>query len=105
MLQFTPSWVGVLTLVVTVILPILTGWATKSIASPGKRAVVLAVLSAVAGFGAELLNALVNNLPYDAFQGGLTAFTAFIIAIALHFGFWKPIGASAKVKDTGGFIG
>lgn len=104
MLQFAFSWVGILTLVVTVILPILTGLVTTRLTSSGKKAVVLALLSALTGFGAELLNALTNGQVYDVFTGLLTAFTAFLIAVALHFGFWKPVGASEAAQSVGGFV-
>jgi hypothetical protein len=104
MLQFTASLVGILTLIVTVILPILTGFVTTRMTSPGKKAVVLALLSAITGFGAELLNALANHLAYNVFTGLLTFLTAFLIAVALHFGFWKPVGVSGAAQDVGGFI-
>lgn len=104
MLQFDPSWVGVLTLVVTVVLPLVTGLATTRLTSGGKKAVTLALLSALTGFGAELLNALVNATPYNVFTGLLTFLTAFLIAVGLHFGFWKPVGASDAAQGVGGFV-
>jgi hypothetical protein len=104
MIQFTLTWIGILTLVVNDVLPIITGLATTRLTSPAKKAIVLALLSAITGFGAELLNALVNHTVYDAGAGLLTAFTAFIIAVALHFGFWKPVGAAAAAQSTPGFI-
>lgn len=104
MLQFSFSWIGVLTLVVTVILPILVGLATTRLTSPGKKAVVLAILAALTGFLAELLNALVTGTSYDLFVGLITAFTAFLIAVAMHFGLWKPVGAAARAQAVGGFV-
>jgi small basic protein len=104
MLQFTFSWVGILTLVVTVILPVLTGLVTTKLTSPGKKAIVLALLAAITGFGSELLNALTTNTAYDVFAGLLTFITAFVIAVALHFGFWKPVGTTDAAQSTPGFI-
>ena len=104
MLEFTFSWVAILALVVSVILPILVGLVTTRVASSRTRAIALALLAAVTGFGTELLNALVNALPYDLFAGLVLAVTAFLIAVALHFGFWKPVGVSEAAINTGGFI-
>lgn len=104
MLQFTYSWIGVLTLVVTVVLPIITGLITTRVTGSGVKAVVLALLSAITGFGSELLNALVTATPYDVFTGLLTAFTAFLIAVAMHFGLWKPTGVSAKAQGDKGLL-
>ena len=101
MLQFIPDWVGVLTLVVSVILPVLVGLVTKVVTRPGVKAVLLALLSAVTGFGGELLNALVNQSPYNLFVGLITFITAFIIAVALHYGLWKPTGVSASAQRVG----
>jgi hypothetical protein len=104
MLQFTFSWIGILTLVVSVVLPVLVALVTTRITSPGKKAVTLAFLSALTGFGAELLNALTNNTAYDVFTGLLTFVTAFIIGVALHFGLWKPTGVASTVQGSTGII-
>jgi hypothetical protein len=52
----------------------------------------------------ELLNALQEGVPYDVFAGLVTAITVFIIAVALHFGLWKPTGVAAKVQGETGLI-
>jgi peptidoglycan/LPS O-acetylase OafA/YrhL len=101
MLQFVPSWVGILTLVVSVILPALVGLVTKVVTSPNKKAIILTLLSALTGFGGELLNALVNHTAYNVFAGIITFVTAFIIGVAVHFGFLKPTGISTKLQAVG----
>jgi hypothetical protein len=98
---FAPSWVQLLTLLVTVVLPILVGLVTQRETNSGRKAVILAVLSAVTGFGSELLSALVQGQTYDAAAGLFTAVTALIVAIALHFGIYKPTGIAGKAQDVG----
>lgn len=104
MLTFVFSWVTLLTLVVGTVLPVLVALVTTRVTSSGKKAVLLAVLSAVAGLLSELLNALQAGVPYDVFAGLVTAVTVFIIAVALHFGLWKPTGVAAKVQGETGLI-
>ena len=104
MLQFDFSWVGILTLVVSVVLPVLVGLVTTRFTDPAKKAITLAGLSAVTGFGTEALNALTTGTAYNVFTGILTALTAFIIGTALHYGFWKPTGISAQVQGETGLI-
>lgn len=101
MIQFMPSWVGLLTLVVSVVLPVLVGLVTQVKTNPTLKAVLLVVLAAVTGFLSELLNALVTGSVYDIFTGLITFITALIIGIALHFGFWKPTGVTDAVQRVG----
>jgi small basic protein len=86
------SWVQLLTLLVSVILPILVALSTNRLASPGLKAVVLALLAAVVGFLSELLDALVDNTSFDLGTAVMSWVTAFIIAVASHYGLLKPTG-------------
>jgi divalent metal cation (Fe/Co/Zn/Cd) transporter len=104
MIEFTFSWVAILTLLVSTILPILVGLVTKVVTSAAKKATLLALLSAATGLGSELLNALTSHTAYDLFVGLVTFVTVFIVGVALHYGFWKPTGvalAAQKVGDSG----
>lgn len=105
MLTFTFSWVLVLTLLVSTVLPVLVALVTSRVTSSGKKAVALAVLSAITGFLSELLAALEAGAPYDIFTGLVTAVGVFIVAVALHFGLWKPTGVASKVQGDRGLIG
>ena len=105
MLSFQFDWVLLLSIVVTALLPIITAWVTTAVASPRTKAIVLAALSAITGFGAELLNALQTGTAYEVFGGLLNAFVVFVVAVATYFGFWRATQVPAKVNATGGFIG
>jgi hypothetical protein len=100
-IAFAPTWVQLVTLIVTVVLPLLVGVVTTRETNSGRKAVYLAVLSAVAGFGSELLNALSTGQTYDAAAGLFVAVTSLIVAIALHFGVWKPTGLAAAAQKLG----
>ena len=102
MISFTIDWVLVLTFVTAILLPLLVGLVTKLATKPGVRAVLLALLSAVAGLLAELLNALTSGTPYDLGTALFTWVGVFVVAVATHFGVWKPTGVSEKAKAVGG---
>jgi hypothetical protein len=104
MLTFIFSWVTLLTLIVGTVLPVLVALVTTRVTSSGKKAVLLAVLSAITGLLSELLNALQAGVSYDLFAGLVTAVTVFIVAVALHFGLWKPTGVAAKVQGDKGLV-
>lgn len=90
------TWVQMLTLLVSLVLPMLVALATTRLAAPRLKAVVLAVLAAVTGFLSELLDALVNGTAYDLGAAFSTWTYAFILAVAAHFGLLKPAGVTGS---------
>jgi hypothetical protein len=86
-------------LLVSTILPIVVGLVTTRVTHSGVKAVLLAVLSAVTGLLTELLASVNAGQPYDLGTGLVLAITAFLVAVALHYGLWKPTTVSAKVQD------
>lgn len=98
---FSFSGWQVVGLLVSTILPLIVGLVTKAVTRPGVKAVTLAALSAVTGLGSEALAAHSAGVDYDLGQGILLAFTAFIVAVGMHYGLWKPTTATAKVQAIG----
>lgn len=90
------SWVQLLTLLVSVILPILVALTTNRLASPGLKAVVLALLAALVGFLSELLDALTDHTAFDVGAAVLSWVTVFIVAVASHYGLLKPVGLTGS---------
>lgn len=90
----------VLGLLVSTVLPILVGLVTTRVTHPGIKAVLLAALAAVTGLGAELMAAVQAGVAYDLGTGLLLALGAFLVAVAMHFGLWKPTTVSAKAQDV-----
>ena len=87
-------------LLVSTVLPILTGLVTTRVTSPRFKAIILAAMAAVTGLLTELLASINAGSVYDLGNGLFLALTAFLIATAMHFGLWKPTQVSAKVQDV-----
>jgi hypothetical protein len=98
--EFDAGFVQVLYMVVTILLPILVGLVTKQSWSSGAKAVLLAGLAVLIGLGTEALNAAESNTPYDLQVGALAAVQTFVIAVATHFGLWKPTGATEAAQNS-----
>lgn len=88
-------------LVVSTVLPLLVGLVTKTVTSPGVKAVLLAALAAITGLGTELLASINAGTAYDLGTGLVLAITSFIVAVGLHYGIWKPTGTSATLQAVG----
>jgi uncharacterized membrane protein len=100
-ISFAPTWVQLLSLVVTVVLPVLVGLVTTRETNPGRKALLLAALAAVTGLGTELLGALSTGTPYDLAAGLYVVLQSFVIAVALHYGLLKPTGISSRLAGAG----
>jgi hypothetical protein len=87
-------------LLVSTVLPVLVGLVTTRVTSPGVKAVLLAALAAVTGLGTELLASINAGTTYDLGSGLVLAVTSFVVAVALHYGIWKPTTVSAKAQDV-----
>lgn len=101
MITFDIPLLQVLVLVGGVVLPLLVGLVTNRTTDPGKRAILLAVLSVAAQLVAELIKALESGEPYNLGLGLLLGLGTFLVAVGTHYGFWKPQGVSDKVVNAG----
>lgn len=100
-LSFTFSWVLFLQLVTAVIIPVVVGVVTTKATNPGRKAIYLAALALVSSLLLEILNAAQTGTAYDVGQGLFLFLPTFVIAVATHYGFWKPTGTSAAVQALG----
>lgn len=98
---FSFSGWQVVGLLVSIVLPIIVGLVTKVTTSPGTKAVLLAALAAITGLGSQALAAHSSGGNYDLGQGLLLAVTAFVVAVSMHFGFWKPTGVAGGAQTIG----
>jgi hypothetical protein len=85
-----------ISLVVGTLLPILVALITDRAASGAVKAITLLALSAVASFLSAWLVAINTAADFDFSQAAFGVLTTFIVAVAVHFGFWKPVGASGS---------
>lgn len=102
MIFFSPNdqLVAFLTLLVTVLLPVLVGLVTKVSTSGAVKAVLLAVLSAVTGVASALIQANDAGKSVDLYPLALSAVSVFVVAVATHYGLWKPTQVSAAAQNT-----
>jgi hypothetical protein len=81
------QWLNVL---INVLLPIVVAVVTSRTADGAAKALTLLVLSAIAGLGTSALAAMNAGQAFDWSQAGFTTLVGFVIAVASHFGVWKP---------------
>lgn len=101
MIGFTLDAALVIQLVVSTVLPLLVGLVTKTVTRPGAKAVLLAALSLLTSLLVELGASITAGATYDIGQGLLLALPTFLIAVGLHYGLWKPVGAAEKLQEIG----
>lgn len=83
-------------LLIGTVLPLLVGLVTTRVTSPAIKAIALAGLSALTGFLTEL-----TTPSFELKSAILTWLGAFLVAVGMHYGLWKPVGATATVQDIG----
>lgn len=90
-----------LTLILGAIIPFLTGLITKKMASSALKSVCTAVLSTAAGiFSAAQLEG-----SFHLEQAIVNVLVAFITAISLYYGFYRPTHAAEAVQNVAPNLG
>lgn len=102
-METTLNTVQVVSLLVGTVLPVLVGLVTYKDLRIGRfdpRPVLLLLLSAASAVLTEFLN--VNDRGEDFNWGAacVTALATFVTAVAVHYGFWKPMGVAEKAQLT-----
>lgn len=92
------GWTTLLWLVATVLMPLVVGLVTNYQMHAGIKAVLLLLFSAVNGVVTEALAAGDGFNWSAALQQSVVAF---IVAVAVHFGVWKPVGAADAATQAG----
>jgi hypothetical protein len=88
-------WLGLL---VSVVLPVLVGLVTTRVTHAGIKAVLLLALSTLNGFIVEYAGP--HDAGYSVGTAAVLSLVAFGTGVLAHFGFWKPVGVSAKAQDS-----
>jgi hypothetical protein len=88
--------------IVGALLPILVGLVTKKVAHAGVKAVLLLLLSAASGLIVQSTNGDGAVISKDAL---ILAAEGWAIAVAMHFGFWRPTTVSDRLLPSVGIGG
>lgn len=92
---FDPSSIsGLLSLAITVLLPLVVGLVTTRTTSPAVKAVLLLAAAAIKGFLEAWLQAANSAVDFAFVPVAISIVVNFAIAAVVHFGLWKPVGAS-----------
>jgi hypothetical protein len=89
--------VSLLSLLVGTVLPLLVALVTKASWSETPKALLLAVLSAATGVGAELLHPASGQSAQSVIANAVTAFAT---GCAVAAGAWRPTGLLATLENT-----
>lgn len=92
--------VSLLNLLVAIVFPLFVGIVTKASTDSGVKAVLLAVIALASGLVTQWLAALTGHVEFDWYNAVLNGLGAFVIAVASHFGVWRPTGASAAAQRS-----
>lgn len=98
MIIFDLNLAQLLSLLSAIVLPLIVGVVTTRVTKPGVKAILLAALSFAINLAAELAAAITNGTQYDLGAALVSGLGTFLIAVGIHYGFWKPTGASATVQ-------
>lgn len=91
----------IISLLVGVVLPLLTGLVTKVATSPAVKAVVLLVLSGVTSVLTGFLASLTGGAPFELGTAVVAALGTFLVGVGMYFGIWKPTGAAVALQRVG----
>ncbi|MGL5910229.1 MAG: hypothetical protein ACRCZP_09520 [Phycicoccus sp.] len=83
-------------LAVSTLLPVIVALVTARAAESSTKALTLLALAAVSGFLTQWLAALEVGAGFDFSQALLTVLSGYIVAVASHFGLWKPTGVTGS---------
>lgn len=87
--------------IVPVLLPVVVGLVTTKMHTSGYKAATLAFLSLVSGLLVAAVDAWSAGKGFDLVGALPNAFSTFTIAVASHYGLWKPAGVSAAAQEAG----
>lgn len=99
--MFEPTLAGVLSTLLTVVLPLLAGLVMRPAWSTGAKAVTLLAMSALKAGLEAWLAALNSGVEFDAIKTGYSLLLTFGLATAMHFGLWRNTGVQQAALRAG----
>jgi hypothetical protein len=95
------GWGQILALVVQVVLPLVVGLVTKRSMSSGVKAILLLGLTVAAQAITTALEAINSGASFEWKALVYNIFIGFVVAVAIHYGLWKPTGVADVAQDAG----
>lgn len=95
------GWGQILSLVVTVVLPLVVGLVTKRSMPAGVKAVLLLGLTVATQAITTALEAINSGAAFEWKALASNIVVGFVVAVAAHYGLWKPTGAATAAQNTG----
>ncbi len=95
------GWGQILSLLVQVLLPLAVGFITKRSMAPSVKAILLVFLTVVTQWATTALEAVNSGAAFEWKAWVYNILVGFVISVAVHYGLWKPTGASDSAQDAG----
>lgn len=102
---FDVNGLQVLQFIIAIFLPLLVGLVTTRVTASGAKAVLLLALSAISAVLTGWAAAAQEGSVFDMGTALLSALGTFVVGVAMHYGLWRPVGASAAVQAVGSSSG
>src|SRR5688572_17258272 len=91
---------GLISLALTVLLPLAVGLLTTRPTSPGVKAVLLLAFAAIKSFLEGWPQARNTAVDFAFVPVAITTLVNFALTAVVHFGLWKPTGTAGAAQDT-----
>lgn len=99
--MFELSTAGVISTLLTVVLPLLAGLVMRPAWSSGAKAVTLLALSAIKAGLEAWLAAANSGVEFDVTKTGYSLLLTFGLAVLMHFGLWKGTSVQQAAINAG----
>lgn len=91
----------IIQLVVSTVLPLLVGLVTTRLTPSSRQALLLAGLAILSSGLTELGESIAAGTAFDFGVWLVGAVGSFVVAVAVHYGYWKPTGVTDKALAAG----
>lgn len=98
---FAPDLGGLLNLVITFVLPLIAALLMKRTWSTGAKGTILLAVSAIKSIIVAWLAAVNTAADFEWIPILYTTVVTFVIAVAVHFGFWKGTSVQQSAINSG----
>ena len=99
--DFEVNWPLIIQTLIATVLPLIVGLITTKMTRSVIQAMLLALLSIISAGLTELLASILGSETFDLGTWLVGAIGTFAIAVATHYGLWRPSGASAALLAIG----